>query len=647
MKTYECNMADQALIVKSLKVLENIDGGGIREIRQSVEAVQKNAIAMVKQQDEYWKDLSADGVISAVEKQGLKREMENIRQSYSAVTQQAASFGYTNPILQDYVRTYEKLRSYLYDTLKLFDNMSEDTPIEDREYFNTLFSNYFFLENFILLAITKGVLDTLQFRVLESLNEPGEEGETGLYHGGLYQYTDGRWKSVTTGAYKGARSELPGEEEDAFFLVSETFVMTDTLIVNDTELLVNGDTLGITHSYFKGYIYYCQNGIWNIEEDKTNWRYAAAFADVINVTGELPQIFQDSIDDLQQQIDAQYAILHGDIVEVSQEIEGKVFKYLGGKNTVPVNPNEGDFFTWTGGNADPWYKGKVYQRRNGAWDMLDPTESANRSYYMMALQDVLATSVTGEGYFSTIFANAFFANDATLQSLSTRTIYLRQGGYIQSDNTGYIAQTQGLRIDYDGNIDANQNTHIKGKVAIGVPLTGNSDFNTYDVVIGGNALIKGDSKFSGAIDTDKECFAAGFELRGLKPGRISLKKMNCENATNSWMIPASGTISFHGIASYTGNGGYLAVYKNGVELYMWHINSHSTDNYYFSINNNYYFSINVEAGDIIKIDAHGQSGGAQGGTVTFLGGLYSSTRNSLVSFLGQTVYENNPPSPVR
>lgn len=572
MKTYENNMADQALVVKSLKVLQNIDGGGIREIRQSVEAIQKNAIAMVKQQDEYWKDLSADGVISAVEKQGLKREMENIRQSYSAVTQQAASFGYTNPILQDYVRTYETLRSYLYDTLKLFDNMSEDTPIEDREYFNTLFSNYFFLENFILLAITKGVLDTLQFRVLESLNEPGEEGETGLYHGGLYQYTDGRWKSVTTGAYKGARSELPGEEEDAFFLVSDTFVMTDTLIVNDTELLVNGDTLGITHSYFKGYIYYCQEGVWNVEEDKTNWRYAAAFADVINVTGELPQIFQDSIDDLQQQIDAQYAILHGDIVEVSQEIEGKVFKYLGGKNTVPVNPNEGDFFTWTGGNADPWYKGKVYQRRNGAWDMLDPTESANRSYYMMALQDVLATSVTGEGYFSTIFANAFFGNDATLQSLSTKTIYLRQGGYIQSDNTGYIAQTQGLRIDYDGNIDANGNTHIGGNCTI----DGNTSIDTNGYIKGnlditgtaylkGRTIIEGDATFSGDI------YSGPLELSSNEPQPVvytyptgtHIVFLKLENVSGTY-----GPYTFDWLNIYTTyNSSSMSLYLNGTRVY--------------------------------------------------------------------------------
>ena len=518
MKTYENNMADQALIVRSLKVLESIDGGGIREIRQGVEAVQKNAIQMVKQQEEYWKGLSDDGVISAVEKQGLKREMENIRQSYSAVTTQAASFGYTNPILQDYVRTYEELRGYIYDTLKLFDNMNEDTPIEDREYFNTLFSNYFFLESFIMLAITKGVLDALSFRVLESLNEPGEEGETGLYHGGLYQYTDGRWKSVTTGAYKGARDEVPGEEEEAFFLVSDTFVMTDVLIVNDTELLVNGEELGITHSYFKGYIYYCQNGIWNIVEDKTNWRYAAAFADVINVTGELPQIFQDSIDNLQSQIndidetladeiaarEGEYTILAGDIVQINQSLNTKVDHlpvYLGGNNTIPQNPKEGDFFTWTGGNSDPWYKGKVYVYRNNAWSVLDPTESANRSYYMMALQDVLATSVAGEGYFSTIFADAFFANDATLQSLSTKTIYLRYGGYIQSDNSQYVPNKLGLNIDYAGNIDANGNTHIGGECNIDgdTTLSGNTTIGG-NTLINGRTVIEGDAHFSGDIE---------------------------------------------------------------------------------------------------------------------------------------------------
>lgn len=615
MKTYEKNMADQALIVKSLKVLESIDGGGIREIRQSIETVKQNTALRAKQQEEYWKDLSDDGVISAVEKQGLRREMENIRQSYSAVTQQAASFGYTNPILQDYVNTYNALRTYIYDTLKLFDDMSVDTPIEDREYFNTLFSNYFFLENFILLAITKGVLDTLQFRVLESLNEPGEEGETALYHGGLYQYVDGRWKSVSTGNYKGARDELPAAEEDSFFLCSESFVMTDVLIVNDEELYVNEEELGILHTYIKGYIYYVEDGIWNVEEDRTNWRYAAAFADVLNVTGELPQIFQDALDNMQAQLDE------------------KESHYLGASNTIPLNMNKGDYFTYTGGNLAPWYKGKVYKWNGEEWEELNPNNTANRKYYMDALADILASEVAGTGYFSTIFANAFFANDATLQSLSTKTIYLREGGYIQSDETGYVSETQGLRIDYNGYLDANNNVHLGAgnnkKVAIGVPLTGNSDFNNYDVVIGGNTLIGGSVQLGGNI------ISRGFEIAGVEPGDESLKKIFVEQGsgkvkTYRWMMGGSGVFRIKGVALSC-----VRIYIN-TESRMIYRNDDESTGRDISID------FSITAGDVLCVQAGLSVGGVVGVYYGYFnGGLYTKYPCGILTFLGKEITESS------
>lgn len=661
MKNYQNNMADQDLVVHSLKVLTDVNGGGFDEVKRNVEAVKQSMGMQIKQQEEYWKALSDDGIVSTVEKQSLRREMENIRQSFSAITSQAESFGYSNPLLQGYIDTYNALRAYLYDTLKLFDDMERDSVIDSRDTFNNYFSNYFFMENFILLAITKGVLDTLEFRVLSSLNEPGEEGETGIYKGALYQYVDGVWKNVTTGAYKGAQSELPGTEENSFFLASETFTMSDVLIVNDEELLVNNDTLLITHLYIKGYIYYCQKGVWYAVTDKTNWRYAAAFADVINITGELPQIFQDGLDNLQEQVTAlegQYTIIAGDIVQVTEDLEAQGYRlnelplYLGASSTIPQNPKEGDFFLYTGADSTStspqWYFANIYRRTNGAWQRLYSTDAQYKSYYMMALQDILAVTETSTGYFNTAFANSFFTNTGVMEELSVRTIYLRSGGYIMSDISQYSQESRGLRIDAAGNLDANQNTHIKGKVAIGVPLTGNSDFSTYDIVVGGNALIAGTAKIKGAIDTDKECFAAGFELRGLKPGKISLRKMNAENAKVSWMIPASGTISFHGTVSIAHRGGRLSVLVNGVQKYEWVLEDAilSPDMQYFRINNNYYFDLEVNAGDTITVYAQGL-GVQQSGIVTFLGGLYSATRNSLVTFLGQTVYEVNPPSPVR
>lgn len=565
-------MADTALVVKSLTVLDKIDGGGLKEIRNSVESVKRQTAAQAKQQEQYWKSLSDDGVISVIEKQTLYRETQNIARSYSAITQQAASLQITAALLADYNATYNALHNYLYTTLKVFDDMSSETVIDDRNTFNTYFSNYYFEENFVLIAITAGILDTLEFRVLESLTEPGEEGETAIYQGGLYQYVNGAWKSVTTGAYKGPRTELPGGEEGAFFIVSESFTLTEGLIINGEELYVNGEALGITHTYIKGLIYYCQDGVWIPENDKTNWRYAAAFADVINITGELPQIFQDAIDDLQAQVDTkasaaslqqeiqdrqgQETIINGDIVRIDGDIEdiidrvdgiddtladqaedisgldgratslenqmaGKISHlpvYFGPQSTIPQNPQEGDYFLYSGSNNEKWIKSIIYRWKNNSWYEtpndypygLSPTNTEFRSYYMMALEDVLATNVAGTGFFSTVFSESFFSNDATLDSLATREIYLRQNGHIMSDKTTYSEQRNGVKIDAAGDIDANGNMHFGAtsthKIAIGVDLYNSQhqytqDFNDYDVVIGGRTLIKSGTKINGELDS--------------------------------------------------------------------------------------------------------------------------------------------------
>lgn len=807
-KTYEKNMADTALVVKSLKVLENIDGGGIKEIKNTVESVKRQTTAQAKQQEEYWKSLSDDGVITVIEKQTLYRETQNIARSYSAITQQAAALQITAALLNDFVRTYEALHTYLYTTLKVFDDMSSETVIDSRDAFNAYFSNYYFEENFVLIAITAGILDTLEFRVLESLSEPGEEGETAIYRGGLYQYVNGAWKSVTTGAYKGPRNELPGDEEDSFFIVSESFTITEGLIVNGEELYVNGEPLGITHTYLKGIIYYQQDGVWCPENDRTNWRYAAAFADVINITGELPQIFQDAIDDLQEQIDTkadaaslaqeiqdrqgQYTLIAGDIVRIDDNItdiinrvsgtetnitnilndidgEGGIVEqindiandidgndgikdklsniadnidsitddidaldgtvdgvisdvaghttelaaqaqaltnqaqalenladevddkatqealnslaaelrnraesieqalaskishlpvYFGPKSTIPQNPQEGDYFLYTGTNSGKWIKSIIYRWHNESWyDTpntspygLDPTNTAYRSYYMSALEDVLATTVAGTGYFSTIFAQAFFGNSATLNSLATKEIYLRQDGFIQSDNVTYVAQTTGLKLDADGDIDANGDTHIAGKVAIGVPLKNTQgqympDFNDYDVVIGGRTKIQGHLEgatgtFSGVLNTDKECFASGFELKGLKPGDISLKRMDVSNATIRWIIPASGRIRAKGHLTGNYGGGVIDIYVNDTKVFTEHCQIYRYNETEKDISTDF----DVTAGDIITITTEGAGESESNPRVVgpsprlkFEGGLYSATLNSLVTFLGQTV----------
>lgn len=569
MKTYENNMADQVLVVKSLKVLDKIEGGGVTEIKNDVEAVRRQTVAQNKKQEEFWKQFSDDGVISVIEKQSLYRESQNIDRSYAAITQQATALQIESSIMADYIATYNALHTYLYTTLKLFDDMSSETVIDDRDTFNGYFSGYYFDENFVLLAITAGILDSIDFRVLESLTEPGTEGETAIYRGGLYQYINGAWKNVSTGAYKGPRTELPPDEEGAFFIVSQAFTLTQGLIVNGEELYVNGDLLGVVSTYLKGYIYYYEDGTWHPVFDKTDWRYAAAFADVINITGELPQIFQDAIDDLQEQIDTkasaaslaeeietregQYTIIAGDIVEINDDItaiieradaqaatisdqqtqiNGKISHlpvYLGpATSSSYLSPLVGDYYLHTGSGAD-YLKIKRYDG-GSSWYTLDPSNSTWKNYYMMALEDILAAENAGTGTFTQLFCQAFWAASASVTNLDVKTIYLRQYGKIQSANATYSRESVGLMIDANGNIDANGDTHIAGKVAIGVSLKNSQgqyqpDFNNYNTVIGGNVKIKGQTDVDSSMSLKGVVTAANLSLSGFKAGDIVLRTL--------------------------------------------------------------------------------------------------------------------------
>ena len=678
MKTYENNMADQALVVKRLTVLESAEGGAFKEIKQNVEAVRKQTNVISRQQEEYWKTLSDDGIITPIEKQSLLRESKNIDRSFAAITQQAATLGIASAILDDYVDTYDALHAYLFTTLKLFDDMQSETQIDDRDTFNQYFSSYYFSENFVLLAITAGILDTIDFRVLQSLTEPGEEGETAIYHGALYQYVNGQWKNVTTGAYKGPRTELPADEEEAFFIVSESFTMSESLIVNDEELLVNSDTLLVTHTYLKGYIYYFQAGTWHPEWDKTNWRYAAAFADVLNITGELPQIFQDGLDAIQANLDAavltledeiaakqgQYTIIGGEMVliddllpqiiddynEQQTEIDSKVSHlpvYFGGTSVAPGNPQEGDFYLFTGSGENNC---KVRRYHNAAWEWLDPSNTNYRNYYMMALEDILANSGAGTATFSNAFAQNFWAACANMNTLDVQTIFLRNNGAIQSSNLTYSEEDVGLRIDSDGNIDANGNTHIKGKVAIGVPLSGNTDFNTHDVVIGGNALIKSSVTIKGNLDGATGTFsgvvnAKGFILSGIEPGDIIFQRIlddpELVEPENTYKIVGDGVYRLFIYGWWNGTPSNLVykVYKNtlvneryGNDEIIWQkqITDRGTGSKVLVGTIDYEFA----SGDLVKIKESGNGGWNSFVTLQ----LATDSQNDLLKLLSVPYY---------
>ena len=629
MNLNERNYAGDHVVVGSLEVLGSVKGGGITEIRRNVDMVQQQAEQIARKQNAFWETLSADGVISPVEKQMLLKEFKSIQNSYGAIHAQAASLDLDNTqLFLDYKATYEDLQSYLYISLKLFDDMNASTDINDRDEFNAYFTRYYYDENFIMLALSKGILASVDIRILESLDESGDEEEVAIYRGGLYQYVNGEWTNVLTGLYRGALEAAPvAPRENEFFLSSKDYV--EAFYINGEPLYINGEQFGIK-LYQKGWIYYYEDGKWHTDYDRNSHRYYEAMTDVIYITGELPEIFK---------------------TEIAKMNTGNLYK--GRQLVAPQNPQPGEWFVYAGSTTGDWHKSSVYRYEDGDWEELSPTLSQYRQYYMTALEDILYLNETNNGYFAAIFSQSLFANDATINSLATKTIYLREGGYIQSDIEEYEPQTTGLLIDSAGNIDANGDTHIAGKVAIGVNLKDSnnnyeSDFENYDVVIGGHTKIGGNVDFTGSINTQKECIAAGFELAGLQPGNELLIRMNATNGTVRWQTPASGTIRIKGNQKgqetvYPS----LYIYINETLIYSWNTEIFIGFERMEATGIDIDVNVEINVGDIISIRSGAGPEGVSPRAVvtsshTFNGGLYTATRNSLVTFLGRTITENSP-----
>ena len=629
MNLKERNYAGDHVVVGSLEVLGDVKGGKIQEIKRNIDLIQQQAEVVIRTQNRYWEELSSDSIITPLEKQQLLKEVKSIQNSYTAIYTQALSVGQeSSSYVQDYIATYNDLYSYLYTTLHLFDDMEAATDIENRQTFNTKFYNYYYSESFVLVALSKGLLDSVSIRVLDSLLDEGEEGDVGIYHGALYQYVNGAWKNVSTGNYKGALDSLPADEQDAFFLCSDNFVGIQELYVNGEQLQINDgnglDALGISRLFRKGYIYYCQDNSWYEQQDKTNYMYVAAFADVLNITGELPQIFQDAIDDLQTQIN-----------------NNKVPRYRGPSATNPENPVEGDYFVYSGTSTVTRRNSDIYRYEEGEWVRLDPSLSQNGTLYMSALEDILQLRNADNGYFAALFAQTLIANQAFMDALTTKIITLQAGqgsdpgGYIQSDNYDpNNPEGDGFRVDYDGNADFNGDTHVAGKVAIGVPLRGNSDFNDFDVVIGGNTKISG--KLAGVKGTmSGDLTVAGFEIAGVEPGNSILKTISLPLSISDyfgWEICGSGTFRIQG--DWTG---YIYIEKNN-DIIFDHRNEGSEGSGHIAID------ISITAGDAIKVNT-GMAGGAIAYSGSFEGGIYTKYPCSILTFLGKMVEGGYTPGP--
>lgn len=139
------NLSELHLTVGGITVLGKVDGSDIKTITNSISALKSAAAAQASKQEDYWTTLASDNVITSVEKKTLYKEWKTIQSTYAALNSLADEAGIASSVSArtEYVSAYNSLLTYLYSTLKLFDDLETDTPLNDRNTFNLLYTNYY------------------------------------------------------------------------------------------------------------------------------------------------------------------------------------------------------------------------------------------------------------------------------------------------------------------------------------------------------------------------------------------------------------------------------------------------------------------------------------------------------------------------
>ena len=227
----ERNMRGEHLVVQSLEVLENFTGGAARAIDAKIGSVQETVVSVASRADKFYQDAAADGIITPEEKKTLKRDFGELRRVYLAILQQAEIKGLSDdPRITGLTTVYNALYTYLYSTIKVFDDMQTNTVITSSDDMNAYYDAYYDAQMFAQAVLTQTALAYV--RVLSSLDDPGLSNELGYYKGQLYRYVVNEgWQAVSSGDYMGvvssasALAEKGDVPDGSFFLCGSSFIV--------------------------------------------------------------------------------------------------------------------------------------------------------------------------------------------------------------------------------------------------------------------------------------------------------------------------------------------------------------------------------------------------------------------------------------
>jgi hypothetical protein len=487
----ERNMRGEHLVVQSLEVLEDFTGKAARVIDSKIGSVQETLVSVASRADKFYQDAAADGIITPEEKKILKRDFGELRRVYLAILQQAETKGLSDdPRITGLITVYSALYTYLYSTIKVFDDMESNTVITSSDDMNAYYDAYYDAQMFAQAVLTQTALAYV--RVLSSLSEPGLSDELGYYGGQLYRYVaDEGWQAVSSGDYMGVvtgAASLTETKEGSFFLAGASFAVASYRIVADAGVIAtgSGDHIAVSVRAHKGDVWACSGGIWRRIPDRNDWRYVLATNDLIAMGEPISPMLEGHVRDIAE--------------TAAQDVAGGT--YLGPKTADPGSPSPGDFFLYVGNTTAARKNGSIYKwQRSGesgyAWTELSAEDPASYRNYMDALSDMLREDSQSleTGRFSVVFARSLAAMSAMIDTLMAQTMILKSGGVFKSE--GFDSGTgAGFRLSADGVLEAREG------IFRGTVFATNGKFSGIIDAITGNLMninISGNSTFEGDI----------------------------------------------------------------------------------------------------------------------------------------------------
>lgn len=504
----EDNKAEYKLKVGSLEVLGDISGNGIQKITRKINAVEQSVSTVIEKTNNYWKAIATDNIITPDEKKNLKRDWNQIDQTYAALMEIAEEKAQVESVpVQELQAAYQDLYNYLFRTIKLFDDMTSNTEVPSSIEFNQKFSTFYDKQYKAQSFLTEGTMGYQDFQFAEGTIDTYPEDEEDWYDAppeiayNKYLWFRTRWTNEE-GAGTWTYSRLKGDSgpkvqalysrdgktnwhevfsglQDRFMKLSydqgETWTEAMKIVGEDgayTYCGIVSDPIALPDSkegnYFLAGEDFQVNSILVVNGKAllVNGSYMTVPRNIYK--GYIYVLEAGSWQQIEDRNDYRYVISINDLIDIGAEVSPGIQAtvrnnqpmYLGMYNRDPEGL-PGDWYTYNGPDIiteDPIYTRrtsyiyKYTQNEDGSysWTELPTTDTRNYSKYMQALPDVLTAKMADldEGYFATVFANSLIANTAFIKKLATQMIELQEGGVIKSNNYNGRINEKGEITDY-------------------------------------------------------------------------------------------------------------------------------------------------------------------------------------------------------